>query len=129
LERAMRARFSKWRKTPPAVFQVLFTFVVVSLCWVVFRADSLGEAGDYYAALFGGLELVGPDWWTRSLILSWETGAILVGAALVTWMGVSASQFVVDSKGWKWFVLTVLFWSCLIAMGAQEGNPFLYYFF
>jgi alginate O-acetyltransferase complex protein AlgI len=129
LERVMRPRFSKWGKTIPAVFQVLFTFVVVSLCWVVFRADSLGEAGDYYAALFGGYELAGPAWWTRSLMISWETGAVLGGAALVTWMGVSASQFVVDSKGWKWFVLTVLFWSCLIAMGAQEGNPFLYYYF
>jgi alginate O-acetyltransferase complex protein AlgI len=113
----------------PTVVKVVLTFLVVSLCWVIFRADSLSEAGRYYAALFGGLELAGPAWWTRNLLISWETGAILVLAALVTWLGISASQFVVEMNRWKSTALTILFWTCLVAMGAQGGNPFLYYFF
>ena len=116
-------------KRVPSALKVMVTFLVVSLAWVVFRAGSLTEAGDYYGCLFGVTELSGAAWWMRSLLVTWESGAILLLAALVTWLGVSAAGFVRGAGRVKWAVLTILFWACLLAMGAQGGNPFLYYFF
>jgi len=113
----------------PAVGKVVLTFLAVCLTWVVFRAESLGEAGRYYAALFGGGDLAGPAWWVRELVMSWETIAILAAAALVCWAGISASRFVAEMNRWKSTAITFLFWFALIAMGAQGVNPFLYYFF
>lgn len=127
IERALRLlglgrRIPIWMKVAP-------TFVLVSLTWVVFRAGNLTEAGDYYGCLFGIAELGEAAWWMHSLLVTWETGFVLLLAALVTWLGVSASGFVAGAGRVKWAVLTILFWACLIAMGAQGGNPFLYYFF
>jgi alginate O-acetyltransferase complex protein AlgI len=113
----------------PSFVKVALSFLVVCLTWVVFRAESLGEAGRYYAALFGARDLAGPAWWVHELVITRETIVILLGAALVTWAGVSAARFVEGMNRWRSAVLTVLFWVSLIAMGAQGGNPFLYYFF
>ena len=37
----------------PAVCRWLFTFLMVNFAWVLFRADSLGEAAGFLAAMFG----------------------------------------------------------------------------
>jgi alginate O-acetyltransferase complex protein AlgI len=113
----------------PVVLRVALTFVVICLTWVVFRADSVAEAAHYYAALFGGLEQRGPAWWTGELVRSRESAVILGLAALVCWAGIPAGRFVANLNRWKSTVLTVLFWICLVVMGSQGGNPFLYYFF
>ena len=38
----------------PAWTRWLFTFLMVNFAWVIFRADSLGAAAGYLAAMFGG---------------------------------------------------------------------------
>jgi len=113
----------------PTVLRAALTFLVVTLTWVVFRADSPVEAWHYYAALVGGLDPGGPAWWTRQLVMNWESFALLLLAALVTWGGHSRTRFVTGASRGKWVLLTILLWICLVAMGAQSGNPFLYYFF
>ena len=113
----------------PIVLRAGLTFLLVSLAWVVFRADSPTEAWHYYAALLGGADPGGPAWWTRQLTLTWESLALLLLAALVTWGGQPPSRFIAGASRGKWALLTILLWICLIAMGAQSGNPFLYYFF
>ena len=113
----------------PTVLRAALTFLVVTLTWVVFRADSPVEAWHYYAALVGGLDPGGPAWWTRQLVMNWESFALLLLAALVTWGGHSPTRFVTGASRGKWVLLTILLWICLVAMGAQSGNPFLYYFF
>ena len=107
---------------------MVLTFVVVCLTWVVFRAESLGEAGRYYAALFGGMELRGPAWWVRELVVSGDAGHPGPGGAGgLGWR--SASRFVAHMNRWKSTAITFLFWISLVVMGAQGANPFLYYFF
>ena len=44
--------FSNNRNKALMVLIWLFTFVFISLTWVVFRADSLGQAGEFYQRLF-----------------------------------------------------------------------------
>ena len=116
------------RRLPP-LLRVALTFSAVSLAWVVFRADSLSEAGQYYAALFGIAEHGGPAWWARELLVSGESILVLLVAALVTWAGRPAAGFVEGAGRAGWAILTILFWLSLVAMAAQDGNPFLYYFF
>jgi len=113
----------------PTIAKVALTFLMVSLTWVVFRAESLSEAGSFYAALFGGVDLTGPAWWVRELVITRESIAILALAALVTWTGISASRFVAEMTRWKSTAITFLFWISLIVMAVQEANPFLYFFF
>jgi len=123
------ARPLGFSKHLPTVLRAGLTFLVVTLAWVVFRADSLGEAGRYYASLVGNPDPGGSAWWTRQLVINWESFALLLLAALVIWAGPSTSRFVTGLSPAKWVGLTILFWICLIAMGAQAGKPFLYYFF
>jgi len=116
-------------KRLPTVLRAGLTFLVITLAWVVFRADSLGEAGRYYASLVGNPAPEGAAWWTRQLVVGPEGLVLLLLAALVTWGGFSTSRFVTGPSPVRWVGLTILFWICLVAMGAQAGKPFLYYVF
>lgn len=116
-------------KKIPRILKMVATMAVVSLAWVVFRADSLPEAGRYFAALLGGQAPSGPAWWARELIVTWDSLVLLGLAGAVTWFGISAPRFLANSSRWKELILVVLFWASLIAMAVQTENPFLYYFF
>lgn len=113
----------------PAALCIILTFSIVSLTWVVFRSDSLFSAGQYYTALLGGTDPGGSAWWTQELLLNRQNVLVLLVAALITWVGCPAADFVEGAGRLRWGVLTILFWICLVAMAAQAGNSFLYYFF
>lgn len=116
-------------KTLPSGLKVALTFMVVSLCWVVFRANSLSEAGEYYGALFGTGELVGSWWWVRELVMTWETTLVFLVAAAICWFGVSTIQF---AARWSWRksgAVVVLLWLSLLGLAVQDANPFLYFMF
>ena len=50
LDKLVRPRL---RRPPPAAIAIPSTFVLVTLGWVLFRADSLSHAGAFWAAMFG----------------------------------------------------------------------------
>jgi hypothetical protein len=127
MERAARPLgIGSWLPRP---LKVVLTFGVVCLCWVVFRADSLGEAGRYYEALFGLGETAGRAWWMQKLLLTPETLVVLGLALVVTWFGISAPRFATSLTWPRTVLLMILFWISLAAMAVQSQNPFLYYFF
>ena len=110
----------------PVILRTALTFLLVSLAWVMFRAQSPAEALHYYASLAGATSPSEASWWTRELIVTWEHLALLLLAALVTWK----EQPLADNPTRaKWVVLTALFWICLVFMGSGEATPFLYYYF
>ena len=110
----------------PVILRTALTFLLVSLAWVMFRAQSPAEALHYYASLAGATSPGEASWWTRELIVTWEHLALLLLAALVTWK----EQPLADNPTRaKWVVLTALFWICLVFMGSGEATPFLYYYF
>lgn len=47
-----RAGLEKKLHKVPSIFSNLYTFIVVLMGWVLFRADSFSQAEEYYAALF-----------------------------------------------------------------------------
>ena len=62
----------------PAAAQWVYTILIVNFAWVLFRADSLGAAGQYFAAMlgFGG----GED--GQALLYLRENWTVLLAAAL-----------------------------------------------
>lgn len=116
-------------RTLPTGLKVAATFTVVSLCWVVFRAENLSDAGHYYGALFGIADLTGPWWWVQELILTWETALVLLVAAAICWIGCSTWRFVDQWCWWKAGVVLALLWASLFGLAVQDANPFLYFMF
>ena len=110
----------------PVILRTAFTFLLVTLAWVIFRAQSPADALHYYASLAGATNPGEASWWTRELIVTWEHLALLLLAALVIWKEQPLSK---NSTRAKWVLLTALFWICLVFMGSAEAPPFLYYYF
>lgn len=48
-----RAFLSDWLKRVPKILRLVYTYVVVLIGWVFFRAETLPEAYDYLQAMFG----------------------------------------------------------------------------
>ncbi|MEJ6568578.1 MAG: MBOAT family protein [Akkermansiaceae bacterium] len=124
LER-MISRRSKWR--PPPVLSTIATFIGVSLLWVLFRADSLGAAIDYYRSLFPGGEidygLVGAAIGNAYLLTSFFAAAIIVFAAP------PAHRITRDIGAGKAILLLITFLLTVALLSSQSYNPFIYFIF
>lgn len=109
----------------PKILSVLLTFTVVSLLWVLFRAQSLGNAWTYYAVLFGG---------SGGLVWSTELFYIVTGLGIV-WFLPNAIRFVhyvdmVRKFGLrKAFFAAVLFFVSLKMMAESPAQTFVYFNF
>ena len=113
----------------PGPGQVALTFALVLLSWVLFRADDLGRAADYLAAMFG----LAPAAATASLL-----GARIHATHSLTLMALCA--LVVSRRTQSWDLCQRLdaprvaaLAGCLAlslaAMFTQAFNPFLYFQF
>jgi len=128
--------FERWRgKTSlynrwPRVARVAITFVLMLFSWVLFRADSLTAAMQYFGAMFG-LTAVQPT----SLLLGASLYAPLpllvmaLGAALV-FQPTQAHEWAMQPlRWWRIGFLVPLFVVSLMVMFSQAFNPFLYFQF
>ena len=108
------------------LFYQPFTMVMVVLGWVLFRSDSIGAAGGYLAAMFGGAPLI--DW--QALFWSHEMAVplvcALVGSAPILKARIFAHFWFVASGYAIQFLLFFVSVSCLV-MNAH--NPFIYFNF
>ena len=114
----------------PRPFRVAITFLLMLLSWVLFRAEGLGDAGRYFAAMFGLGEADG-----AAMLLAAEiyTPMSLVLTALC------AALVIQPVQAFDWarrpltpgraVTLLLLFALALIVMSAQAFNPFLYFQF
>lgn len=121
-------RESLYRSLPRPV-RVAITFAIVCVSWVFFRADSLGAASEYLAAMFGLADTSASDLLLRGMIFQPWLVSWLVIAAFVTW---GAPQT------WDWTrritlpraaILLGLFWFSLLMLTTQSFNPFIYFIF
>lgn len=108
------------------LFYQLFTMVMVVLGWVLFRAPSVGAAGDYLAAMFGAAPLVdGPAvFWSREMIVPLVCAAA-GSAPILKARCLSGAWLAVPGYAIQ-FALFVVSISCLV-MNAH--NPFIYFNF
>ncbi|MGA2257034.1 MAG: MBOAT family O-acyltransferase, partial [Thermoguttaceae bacterium] len=114
----------------PSVVRVGITFVLVLLSWVLFRADDLTAALNYFGAMFG-LAAVNPT----SVLLGAELFTPLhmlsiVLAAMLVFQPVQAHEWAQKPLSWARVALLLpLFALSLMVMFSQAFNPFLYFQF
>lgn len=112
----------------PRPVQVGLTFILVLITWVFFRADNLGHALRYLAAMFGATaqpaaDLVGVV--TRHPI--YLAAAAL--AALVVWRAPSSAEWTRHLNGVRAVALLAVGMLAVIIMTTEEFNPFIYFIF
>jgi alginate O-acetyltransferase complex protein AlgI len=113
----------------PSPIQVLLTFLLVTVGWVVFRADTLAQAWRLLAIMFslrlpqGGSALLSAVIYTRGHLILMALCALLVFQPL---QGFDWTRRLTWSKG---LLLVVLFALALMTMFAQSFRSFLYFQF
>jgi hypothetical protein len=77
------------RRRPPVLLSIGFTFLLVALAWVLFRAPTLDAALRFYAALAGG-----GDASTAAATIAWQWSAWawIGAAALLAWLAPNTTQ-------------------------------------
>jgi alginate O-acetyltransferase complex protein AlgI len=114
----------------PRPLRVAITFVLMLLSWVLFRSESLCDAGRYFAAMFGSGQPTGGSVLLAADIYTPKSLVVMALCAALTVQPVQAfdwSQRPVTPA--RAVMLLGLFVLALVAMSAQAFNPFLYFQF
>jgi len=124
-----RGKQSLYHALPRSV-RIGLTFVLMLLSWVLFRAESLTAAVQYYAAMFGII----PGSATASLLaaeLYTPLVLVVMGACTgLVFQRVQAHEWSLRPPTWgrvAWLVPAFVF--SLLVMFSQAFNPFLYFQF
>jgi len=113
----------------PSPIQVLLTFLLVTIGWVVFRADTLAQAWQLLVTMFslfsprGGAALLSAVIYTRGHLILMALCAVLV------FQGAQGFDWTRRLRWPKVLVLIVLFALALTTMFVQSFRSFLYFQF
>ncbi len=113
----------------PAPIRMGFTFVVILITWVFFRAATLPDAIIYLKSMFG---LVIPKTGSSlmsSLIYSPYYMGSLGLAGLVVWSSPQTWDFTKQINGWKIGYILGVFILAIAILTTQSYNPFIYFIF
>lgn len=108
---------------------VVFTFVLVSLLWVLFRTDDLHQAGVLYASLFGFGGTPPAESILRGWILQFEGVAVLILCFGIVWFAPTTHGFMEHLSLKKAVWVVAVFFVALVVMVNQDANPFIYFNF
>ena len=113
----------------PHSMRVAVTFVLVLFSWVLFRAETLGAAGDYFAAMFGLQPSYAAAGLIAAKIYAPHSLAMLLVCSVIVLLPVQAWD-IAERVTWPRILFVVVaFCVALAAMFAQAFNPFLYFQF
>jgi alginate O-acetyltransferase complex protein AlgI len=128
--------YERWRgkesiyQKMPRVLRIALTFILMLFSWVLFRADNLTSAVDYFACMFGlghtppAALLLAADIYTPLHLIVTGLSATLV------FQTVQAHEWAMKPQTWgRAAVLIPLFLFSLMVMFSQTFNPFLYFQF
>ena len=135
IERAGLARLlaRSWRPV-----RHIYLLLAVLLGWVLFRADSLGHAGAYYAAMFGAGAADGAMSDPRAFLADGVRNVLLLGVLLATPIVERALRQVrlrlppllrAQSLNAAWAGLFVMLFTCASFIAGGSYNPFIYFRF
>jgi alginate O-acetyltransferase complex protein AlgI len=128
--------FERWRhkrsayQALPRPARIALTFLLMLFSWVLFRAEDLSAAGDYFQSLLG----LAPAGATAPLLAAaigtpYHLLVLAVAAGLV-FQPRQAHDWALAPVTWaRTALLAPLFVVSLMAMFAQDFNPFLYFQF
>ncbi len=124
----MGGKDSLYRQLPKTI-RVAITFLIVSLAWVFFRADTLTGAVDYLASLIalgpqsGSMDLLAGVMYSRFHLAALAVAAVLVWGAPPTW---TFTEHLTPLRAGTCMVLLLV---SVLLMWTQTENPFLYFQF
>jgi alginate O-acetyltransferase complex protein AlgI len=132
-----RAGWGRVLQRLPSSFQVVQTLLAVMVGWVLFRAETLGQAGTYLRALFGGGASGSPfetvSTLTPGVVLAFAAGVIGSAPTLTELAGAWRTRLGAPAGpvlGWagNGAVVALLVLSCL-QVASSTYNPFIYFRF
>lgn len=127
-----RLFLDKWLSSVPNVMRILLTFVVVTVGWIFFRLDSIGDACFYIGKLF--------EWGHTRMSLSPVFIVVLCLAVLfsfvtLTPLGQRVESFCYAEQRPEWqhyvtfFMAVLLLVASAACLTASQFNPFIYFKF
>ena len=127
----------EWKqKLERSIFGHLYVMVLVTIGWVIFRADTLSYAMEYLGAMFsfGTIGIVSG----RSLFYVREYGLVFVMSIVASVPIFSSLEQWAESRNWKlqlgyhsvvMVVISVLFYGAVVSIVKGSYNPFIYFNF
>ena len=122
------------RKILRSPFSVLFTFLIVTLLWVFFRIENIGQAWTFITRMFS-FDFVAPDWHGQLQLFVTLAIAAFFSFITLTKFGKRLQDKVYYSdysNGWLvavWIISILAFLFCLAALNASGFSPFIYFRF
>ena len=106
------------------------TFLLMLLSWVLFRANDLGSALNYFQAMFGWQPPSATAPLLAAVIHTPYHWVVLAICAVLVWQPVQAHDWAQRPVTWPRAVFLVpVFALSLAVMISQDFNPFLYFQF
>ena len=113
----------------PAPLRIAFTFMLVTLAWVFFRAKDLPSALTYLGSMFGLVHSIPASGLVAGITLSPYYLGSFVLAAMVTWLCPQTWDWTRHIGLMRAVVILLLFWFSILVMTGQTYNPFIYFLF
>jgi alginate O-acetyltransferase complex protein AlgI len=114
----------------PRPARIAITFLLMLFSWVLFRADDLGAAWDYYGAMFALTPAADTAPLLAASLYSPYRLLILVVCAILVFQPLQAHDWAIRPVTWaRVAVLVPLLVLSVATMYAQAFNPFLYFQF
>jgi len=127
-ERAAGGPDRLWRWIP-AQLRVAWTFLLVALTWVPFRARDLSAAGRFAASLAGSYNATPPSALVSGVVWVPYLTATFVLAGIVVWACPQTWFWSRDLKAYKAVAAAGVLALSLLVLTTQRFNPFLYFIF
>ncbi|MDZ4860242.1 MAG: MBOAT family O-acyltransferase [Candidatus Hydrogenedentes bacterium] len=113
----------------PRPVRIGMTFVLVLFSWVLFRSDTFGDAGRYFAAMFGALPFASGAPLLAAFLYTPANIAMMMLCAVLVLNPVQAHDWVERITLPRVILLLLIFTYALATMFVQSFNPFLYFQF
>lgn len=113
----------------PAVLRMLFTYTIILITWVFFRAVDLPSAMAYCRSMLGLQEVQAGSALIQGIIYQPYYWGTLLLAVIITWGGVQTWDFTRRLTSPKLVLIFGLFVLSLVILTTQSYNPFIYFIF
>jgi alginate O-acetyltransferase complex protein AlgI len=127
-ERAAGGADRLWRWVPVRL-RTPWTYLLVLLTWVPFRAPSFAAAGDYLARLFGLAEATAAATLLPGVVASPYLVGTFALAAAITWAAPQSWVWTREMGAGKTAIALALLALSIVALATQKFNPFIYFVF
>lgn len=130
IERAVRGK--KWYLKIPSAVKVIFTFLIVTMGWTLFRITNMTDAINYFKLMFGVLKASSPEFTYVFYLNSQIIFTLIIGLILSTPLIKKIAELFQEKAAFK--TARVVFTSTLLVLGiifavSSVYSPFIYFQF